>query len=219
MRVETERLYLYPISNDEMHSLIEKEADAEMKQAYTEMLEGCLTEPDNRIWYAVWNMELKNVPGTIVGDFCFKGLGKDGVVEIGYGLREEFRHQGYMVETVKVITEWALSMEGVCAVEAETDPENVASQNVLRRAGFVKNGVIGEEGPRFVYRGKENERESGNIIEMKLPAYEEPVAYGSLTKEQFNAEIEKGMEDIIVEGRKIGINLLSYENYNVDVEG
>ena len=25
---------------------------------------------------------------------------------------------------------------------------------------------------------------------------EEPVAYGSLTKEQFNAEIEKGMEDI-----------------------
>ena len=60
MRVETERLYLYPISNDEMHSLIEKEADAEMKQAYTEMLEGCLTEPDNRIWYAVWNMELKN---------------------------------------------------------------------------------------------------------------------------------------------------------------
>lgn len=26
---------------------------------------------------------------------------------------------------------------------------------------------------------------------MKLPAYEEPVAYGSLTKEQFDAEIEK----------------------------
>ena len=31
MRVETERLYLYPISNDEMYSLIAKEADAEMK--------------------------------------------------------------------------------------------------------------------------------------------------------------------------------------------
>lgn len=145
MRVETERLYLYPISNDEMHSLIEKEADAEMKQAYTEMLEGCLMEPDNRIWYAVWNMELKNAPETIVGDFCFKGLGKDGVVEIGYGLREEFMHQGYMVETVKVITEWALSRKGVYFVEAETDPENVASQNVLSRAGFVKNGATGNK--------------------------------------------------------------------------
>ena len=32
----------YPISNDEMSCLIEKEADAEMKQAYTEMLEGVL---------------------------------------------------------------------------------------------------------------------------------------------------------------------------------
>ena len=42
MRMETERLYLYPISNDEMSCLIEKEADAEMKQAYTEMLEGAL---------------------------------------------------------------------------------------------------------------------------------------------------------------------------------
>ena len=36
----------------------------------------------------------------------------------------------------------------------------------------------------------------GIPFEMKLPAYEEPVAYGSLTKEQFDAEIEKGMEDI-----------------------
>ena len=150
MRVETERMYLYPLSDEEMRLVIEKESDPEMKQAYTEMLEGSLSHPDNRIWYAVWNMELKNAPGTIVGDFCFKGLGKDGVVE--------FRHHGYMVETVKVITEWALSMEGVCAVEAETDLKNVASQNVLMKAGFVKNGVIGEEGPRFVYRGKENER-------------------------------------------------------------
>lgn len=135
--------------------MIEKETDTEMKQAYTEMLEGCLLEPDHRIWNAVWNMERKDAPGTIVGDFSFKGLGKDGIVEIGYGLKEEYRHQGYMVETVKAITEWALSREEVCFVEVETAPENTASQNVLRRAGFVKNGVIGEEGPRFVYKRKE----------------------------------------------------------------
>lgn len=37
------------------------------------------------------------------------------------------------------------------------------------------------------------------IIETKMKMkflYEEPLAYGSLTKEQFDAEIEKGMEDI-----------------------
>ncbi|MFQ9389966.1 MAG: GNAT family N-acetyltransferase [Coprococcus sp.] len=150
MRVETERMYLYPLSNEEMRLVIEKESDLEMKQAYTEMLEGSLSNPDKRIWYAIWNMELKNDLETIVGDFCFKGLGDDGVVEIGYGLKEEYRHYGYMTEALKAITEWALSQESVKQVEAETDAENIASQKVLLQSGFISNGKMGEEGPRFV---------------------------------------------------------------------
>lgn len=53
MRVETERMYLYPLSDEEMRLVIEKESDPEMKQAYTEMLEGSLSHPDNRIWYTI----------------------------------------------------------------------------------------------------------------------------------------------------------------------
>ncbi len=151
MRVETDRMYLYPLSDEAMRLVIEKESDPEMKQAYTEMLEGCLSDPDKRIWYAIWNMELKDEPGIIVGDFCFKGPGDDGVIEIGYGLKEEYRHHGYMTEAVKTITEWALSQENVKQVEAETEEDNAASQNVLFQAGFVRNGKRGEEGPRFVY--------------------------------------------------------------------
>nr|WP_181967425.1 GNAT family N-acetyltransferase [Coprococcus catus] len=150
MRVETERMYLYSLSNEEMRLVIEKESDLEMKQAYAEMLEGSLSNPDKRIWYAIWNMELKDESGIIVGDFCFKGLSDDGVIEIGYGLKEEYRHHGYMTEAVKVITEWALSQDGVKQVEAETDAENIASQKVLLQSGFISNGKMGEEGPRFV---------------------------------------------------------------------
>ena len=150
MRVETERMYLYSLSNEEMRLVIEKESDLEMKQAYAEMLEGSLSNPDKRIWYAIWNMELKNDLETIVGDFCFKGLGDDGVVEIGYGLKEEYRHYGYMTEALKAITEWALSQESVKQVEAETDAENIASQKVLLQSGFISNGKMGEEGQRFV---------------------------------------------------------------------
>ena len=154
MRVETERMYLYPLSDEEMRLVIEKESDPEMKQAYTEMLEGSLSNPDKRICYAIWNMELKDEAEIIVGDFCFKGLGNDGVIEIGYGLKEEYRHHGYMTEAVKAITEWALSQESVKQVAAETDVENSASQKVLFRSGFVSNGKMGEEGPRFVYEGR-----------------------------------------------------------------
>ena len=154
MRVETERMYLYPLRDEEMRLVIEKESDPEMKQAYMEMLEGSLSNSDKRIWYAIWNMELKDESGIIVGDFCFKGLSDDGVIEIGYGLKEEYRHHGYMTEAVKVITEWALSQDGVKQVEAETDAENIASQKVLCRSRFVSNGKMGEEGPRFVYEGR-----------------------------------------------------------------
>ena len=111
--------------------VIEKESDPEMKQAYTEMLEGSLSNPDKRIWYAIWNMELKDDPEIIAGDFCFKGLGDDGVVEIGYGLKEEYRHHRYMTEAVIAITEWALSQDGVKQVEAETDVENDVYQKLL----------------------------------------------------------------------------------------
>lgn len=158
MKVESESLILYPLNNEEMKAMIEKENDPEMKQAYTEMLEGCLSNPRERMWHTAWNMELKNGTGKIVGDFCFKGIGNDGVVEIGYGLKEEYRHQGYMTEAVKVITEWALSQENVQQVEAETDWYNIASQNVLLRVGFVRNGKEGKEGPRFVYREKLSEK-------------------------------------------------------------
>ena len=149
MTIETERLLLYPISNEKIAALIEHETDAELKKAYTEMLQGCIHDPGNRIWYTVWFMELKAHPDTIVGDFCFKGLNKDGTVEIGYGLREGYCGNGYMTEALKTISEWALLQQGVSKVEAETDPDNIASQKVLSACGFIPTGTIGEEGPRF----------------------------------------------------------------------
>lgn len=150
--IETERLTLYPISDEEMQSLIENEKDEELKQAYSEMLQGCIDDPNGRMWYAVWLMELKERPGTVVGDFCFKGVDPDGMVEIGYGLREGFCGNGYMTEAVKAVSEWALAQPGVTRIEAETDPNNTASQKVLSACGFVPNGKTGEEGPIFVLR-------------------------------------------------------------------
>lgn len=150
MRVETERLWLYPVSDDEMRSLIERESDPELREAYREMYQGCRDNPEQRVWYAVWYMEPKREPGTIVGDLCFKGRGSDGMVEIGYGLRDGQCGKGYMTEAVAAMVAWALEQPHVTRVEAETDPDNVASQRVLARVGFTPTGEMGEEGPRYV---------------------------------------------------------------------
>ena len=149
----TERLKICIASDDEMRELIAEQTDEELKAAYGEMLAGCIARPAQRQWYAVWLIGLKN--GEHLGELCFKGLPPDGVVEIGYGLSPEFRGKGYATEAVTATAEWASQQPGVTAVEAETDDENVASQRVLAKAGFVPTGARGEEGPRFVYRAQQ----------------------------------------------------------------
>ena len=49
MKIESERLLLYPISEKEMEQLIENEENLDLKQAYSEMLQGCLQEPEKRM--------------------------------------------------------------------------------------------------------------------------------------------------------------------------
>lgn len=150
--VKTERLIIYPLSDSEMENLIVMELDTDMKKAYSEMLDGCKQNPEQRIWYAVWNMLLNDDTGRSVGDLSFKGLNSNGMVEIGYGIKKEYEGQGYMTETVTAMARWASEQIGVKYVEAETDPDNKASRRVLEKAGFHLNGIMGMEGPRFVYK-------------------------------------------------------------------
>ena len=145
--IETKRLKIYPAVREQMEAFITAEAEAELKKAYTEMLEGCLRHPDQWEWYAMWMIELRD--GTHIGDLCFKGLGTNGIAEIGYGILEEYQGQGYATEAVGAAVDWALQQPDVARVEAETEPGNRASQRVLEKCGFLPTGTVGEEGPRF----------------------------------------------------------------------
>lgn len=81
---------------------------------------------------------------------CFKGPVKNHAVEIGYGIQPEQEGHGYTTEALQAMTQWAFSQKDVVFVEAETAPDNKASQRVLEKCGFVPDGTTGEEGPRFV---------------------------------------------------------------------
>ena len=152
--IQTERLQIYAASDCEMKKLIAEETEDEMRTAYQEMLEGCISHPEQRNWYAVWFMERKDGSGRRIGDLCFKGLGADGVVEIGYGTYTGFEGNGYMTEAVIALVQWAARQPGVLCIEAETGEDNKASQRVLEKSGFVPSGENGEEGLRFVWAGK-----------------------------------------------------------------
>jgi len=84
----------------------------------------------------------------------------------------------------------AISMARTANVFARVEPEvKEQAEQVLDRLGIPMSNAVEMFLRQIVLQ-------RGIPFEMKLPAYEEPVAYGSLTKEQFDAEIEKGMEDI-----------------------
>ena len=146
--METKRIRIYPASREQMEKAIAAETDGDTRKAYNEMLEGCLAHPDQWEWYAMWMIE--KTDGTHIGDLCFKGIEAGRNPEIGYGILEEYRGQGFATEAVKLALLWAFRHSDVNAVEAETDPENAASGKVLMKNGFRPTGEIGEEGPRYI---------------------------------------------------------------------
>lgn len=145
--IETKNLKIYAASQDEMEKFIESQTNDILKTAYTEMLNGCIENPEQWEWYAIWMIELKD--GTHIGEMCFKGLDSDGVVEIGYGIMEQYQEHGYATEAVKAISAWAFQEPKVSSIEAEIDSKNIASKKVLEKCGFVFTGKNGKEGPRY----------------------------------------------------------------------
>jgi RimJ/RimL family protein N-acetyltransferase len=158
---ETKRIRIYPASRAQMENMIASERDDDLKKAYGEMLEGSLAHPKERKWYALWMIE--KADGTHIGDLCFKGCDTDRNPEIGYGILEAFQGRGYAAEAVGLALQWAFRHPEIKAVEAETDPDNIASQRVLEKCGFRPMGIMGEEGPRFI-KYKETERDADRSI-------------------------------------------------------
>ena len=145
--IETENLKIYAASQNEMEKFIELQTNEVLKAAYTEMLNGCIENPEQWEWYAIWMIELKD--GTHIGELCFKGLDLNGVVEIGYGITEQYQEHGYATEAVRAISNWAFQEPKISSIEAEIDSKNIASKKVLEKCGFIFTGKNGKEGPRY----------------------------------------------------------------------
>ena len=140
MELQTERLSLRPMSDAELQTLMEavRPRDAELADAYNDMLRGSREHPQARLWYTAWGAYRKNT-GELVGDLCFKG--PSAQPEIGYGMIEAFWGRGYATEACGAAVEAAFA-RGVHRVFAECNPENAASWHLLERLGFRREGLL-----------------------------------------------------------------------------
>ena len=85
-------------------------------------------------------------PRTLVGVVGYKGMPKDGTVEVGYGIVAEHQRRGYATEATRALVDQAFATPGVTRVIAETLPGLAPSIGVLEKLKFTLIGEGSEPG-------------------------------------------------------------------------
>jgi RimJ/RimL family protein N-acetyltransferase len=153
METETDRLIIKLLTLSQLNLwinnvlIIEKEMnckydaepiEGEFKNIINGQIKIIENDPINYIFYSFWLIIRKN-DRVVVGSMDFKNIPNEKKeVEIGYGLGKKYEHNGYMTEAVKGFCEFALKNKEIDTIIAETESENIPSQNVLKRNGFKK---------------------------------------------------------------------------------
>ena len=72
-------------------------------------------------------------------------------LEIGYALVPSERGKGYCTEAIKIMVDYLFLSRDTMRVQALTDTGNIASQKILEKAGFKREGVSRKD---FFTRGR-----------------------------------------------------------------
>jgi ribosomal-protein-alanine N-acetyltransferase len=90
--------------------------------------------------------------GAVLGRFNLFDV-KDGIADLGYRVAQHVAGQGVATATVRELCRLAASEYGLRALRAAVAVDNVASQKVLTKAGFVPDGRAepgGRPGSRYL---------------------------------------------------------------------
>ena len=109
-------------------------------EGFKEITRELLTEQTNR---DVYMHIIRDSQGIMVGRINLSVLGKDRkTAELGYRIGENVTNLGYASEAVKLVLEKAFTTYGFNRIIAGTATDNLASQRVLLKNGFIFSRVI-----------------------------------------------------------------------------
>ena len=96
-------------------------------------------------------MTLRN-DDTVIGECCLWNFGQGHrCAEIGYELRSAHWGQGFMAEALSAVIAYGFDNMGLHRIEACPLASNTASQGLLLRLGFRREGTLKERVP---FRGR-----------------------------------------------------------------
>ena len=108
---------------------IQQESKSDLEKQYNDL------HPEER-WFFIEKKDGAKIG--IITHFIVKGK----LVGIGYYLLLSERGKGYSSEAVQIMVDYLFLSKNIVRIQAEIHPENKASQRVLEKAGFKKEGII-----------------------------------------------------------------------------
>ncbi len=91
-----------------------------------------------------WAISLKD-DSRLIGTIALWRLIKEHHrAEIGYTLHPDFQGKGIMDEAMKAIIDYGFNVMNLHSIEANINPDNKASQNLLERNNFVREAYFKE---------------------------------------------------------------------------
>ena len=163
LEIETDRLHLRPLQPADVDHVIELRTNPDVMKfiAETETAERilerfanfCRRSEDRDL--GVWCVNLRG--GDKIGtcillplpveeqdtrwNFHEEGRRINEDVEVGYMLKPAFWGKGFATEITRGLLRFAFEQTSLTEIVAVTDPENAASQNVLRKSGLRDIGM------------------------------------------------------------------------------
>ncbi|NDP26583.1 MAG: GNAT family N-acetyltransferase [Flavobacterium sp.] len=165
--LETDRLQLRRVANSDVKEIFALRSNKEtMKYVPRPLVK---TEAEALAHIAMIDEKIENNEG-INWAITMKGNSKlIGIIghyrikpehfraEIGYMLLPEYHGKGFITEAIKATVNYGFEIMKLHSIEAIIDPENIASEKVLQKSGFVKEAHL-----------KENEYYEGRFLDMVI---------------------------------------------------
>lgn len=88
-----------------------------------------------------WGISLKG-HNSIIGTIGFNNFTKRHRANLGYDLQAGFWNKGYATEALKVVIDFGFNELNINRIEAEVMQGNTASERVLTKLGFIREGIL-----------------------------------------------------------------------------
>lgn len=169
--IESARVWLRPISESDLPSLLAINADQEVVRFLGHAPWRAMA--DAEAWYARISRQQASgsalefvigarQTGSIIGRcglFDFEEV--NAKAALGYILDRAYWGQGYMREALTVVIHAAFREMGLRRLEAMVEAKNTASAGLLRRLGFTREGVLRE---RWISQGETMDAEVYGLL-------------------------------------------------------